>query len=197
MHTFAQYKNECTDFGSSLKDRDDWLVCIGRNRESDHADESNFACALKRLGGESDTVEVVRFGHWACGWVEHIFVHPSREADAQAIVDAIDDYPILDEDDFSEREMNAAFQSWTEYGCREFAEAMQSEFDLLDSTRSLLEKAPECTLYVFESRAPYVLETEGDTVHVRAYGRPAQTDITRDQMAALLRAIKREIAGHS
>lgn len=195
--TFAQYKQEAEAFGSSLEDRDDWLVSLTRTRDSDCLAESNFAIAKQRLESaancqtsECDLVEVQRFGHWACGWIEHIFVHPSLAAEVEKIEGEISDYPILDADDFSERESEAAFESWSSYGCREFAEAMQNEFDLMDSTVDLLCKSPDWTLYIFENSEPYALCTEGDTVHVQAYG--GQTNITRDQMAACLRKLRIE-----
>jgi len=189
--TFKQYRDTSEAFASRLEDRDDWLVTFSRNRDSDILDESNFDAALKTLGGESETVEIVRFGHWACGWVEHIFVHPSRAATVAAIEKQIDDYPVLDEDDFGNRESEAAYAAWLDYGCREFAEVMQSEFDLMDSTRELLMRSPDMTLYTFENSAPYALSTEGDRVHVKAYG--GQTQITRPQMANMLMQLRKGV----
>lgn len=191
MSTFAKYKQDSECF-SSLEDRDDWLMTFTRNRDSDLLAESNWDAALKILGGESDTVEIVRFDHWTCGWVDYVLVHPSRSAEVDAINARLSDYPALDEDDFSTRESDAAYESWAEYGCREFAEAMQNEFDLMDSTRDLLTKSPDWTHHVFANSEPYALDMEGDTIRVRAYG--GQTQITRDQMAKALRQIRREIA---
>lgn len=34
-------------------------------------------CMLRELGGESETVRVVRESHWAVGWVEWIAIHES------------------------------------------------------------------------------------------------------------------------
>jgi hypothetical protein len=189
MLTFAEYCRKGEAFACSLRDRDDWLVSdVSRHRESDHCDQSNFDETMKILGGESDTVEIVGFGHWAVGRVEHIFVHPSRAEEVKAIEDRLADHPILNEDDFSERESNAGYQAWCEFGCRDFAQAMQEEFDLMDSTRDLLEKSPDDTLYVFEHNEPYAVHTESDRVRVRACG--GQTKITRDQMANMLRKLR-------
>ena len=97
--------------GLALDDRQEWFVLpCGRNRDSGCLDESNFACALKSLGGESDDVEVHRFGHWACGWFEIIIVRPESAAEKEArdIEAALADYVVLDESDFSEREYEAA-----------------------------------------------------------------------------------------
>ena len=43
---------------------------LGQSRDSDCLEQSNFAVMLHELGGESDTVIVVRESHWAVGWVE-------------------------------------------------------------------------------------------------------------------------------
>ena len=189
--TFRQYKRESKSFGCSIDDRDDWLVTFSRNRDSDCLAESNFDAALKILGGESETVEIVRFGHWACGWVEHIFAHPSHAETVATIEKQIEDYPVLDDDDFCNRESEAAYEGWCSWGCRDFADAMQSEFDLMDSTHALLMRSPSWTLTIFENNEPYALSTEGDTVHVKAYG--GQTRITRTQMAKMLTQLRKEI----
>jgi len=50
------------------------FVFLGRHRESDLLTESNFECGLKAIGGESDTVKIVRESHESgkprriCGW---------------------------------------------------------------------------------------------------------------------------------
>lgn len=101
--------------GLGLDDRQEWLVVpVMRTRDSGPLDESNFDAAAKRLGGEGDTVEVHRFGHWGPGWFEIIIVDPTSEAAtvAQEIEACLADYPVLDENDFSEREWNAANETW-------------------------------------------------------------------------------------
>ena len=88
---------------------------VGQSRDSDCLEQSNFAVMLKRLGGESETVTVVRESHWACGWVEWIAIHQDDER-ALAIADKangkLEDYPVLDEDDLSDREQEAADETW-------------------------------------------------------------------------------------
>lgn len=116
MQTYKQYRPTGFDpSGLGLSDRQDWLVLpCGRNRDSDCLAESNFASALASLGGESEMVEVHRFGHWACGWFEIILIKPGTDAatEAERIEAALSDYPILDDSDFSEREHEAAQQAW-------------------------------------------------------------------------------------
>lgn len=95
-----------------IEDIQEFFIVLGRNRDSDLLTESNWDAALKILGGESNTLQIHRFGHWACGWYELMLIHPSREAEGQAIENDLESYPVLDEDDFSEREFNQACEIW-------------------------------------------------------------------------------------
>lgn len=101
-------------------DRQDWIVApCARTRDSGHLDESNFDACLKLLGGESDTAEVHRFNHWGPGWFEIILVSPSRADDVERIKDKLENYPVLDDEDFSDREYEAACRWWKDMGMRE------------------------------------------------------------------------------
>ncbi len=117
MITYREYAPTQFDSpGLALDDRQDWLVLpCGRNRDSDCLGESNFEAALAILGGEGEDTEVHRFGHWACGWLEIIIVRPgtAAETEANSIEDAMANYPILDEQDYSERENDAANMYWS------------------------------------------------------------------------------------
>ena len=88
----------------------------GQSRDSDCLERSNFECMLKALGGESETVTVVRESHWAVGWVEWIAIHQDDETAlkiADDIQERLQDYPVISDDDFSEKEMEEANQVWT------------------------------------------------------------------------------------
>jgi len=85
----------------------DYYVLLYHTRDSGLAEESNFQSALKMLNGESDTVKVIRAKHWLCGWVEMILIHESDKESidkGNEIEKALENYPILDEDDFFARE---------------------------------------------------------------------------------------------
>lgn len=109
--------------GAFLPDRQHWLVMpVSQTRDSDTLSESNFAAALTALGGESDTVEVHRFGHWGPGWVEIIIMDPAdaaRVAVAEELVGRLENYPVLNEDDWSRREYDRAYEWWMACGRRE------------------------------------------------------------------------------
>ena len=101
--------------GLGLPDRQNWLVLLGKNRDSSLLDKSNFDVALETLGGESDDVEVCRFGHWLCGWIEIVIVNPESNAAKIAgdIESRLEDSSVLDEDDWKTREYEAHCQ-WVE-----------------------------------------------------------------------------------
>ena len=85
----------------------DYYVLLSRTRDSGLVEESNFWSALKALNGESKTVKVVRASHWLCGWIEMILIHESDKVSVDKgneIEESLENYPILDEDDFYERE---------------------------------------------------------------------------------------------
>lgn len=97
----------------------EYYVFLGQHRDSDLLTQSNFDIARQRLGGESETVVVVCETHWAVGWVEWIGIHESDAAALEAADDmaaALEDYPVLNEDDWSEREWNAAHDWWRDMG---------------------------------------------------------------------------------
>ncbi len=94
---------------------------FGQSRDSDCLEESNFAVVRARLDklprweGEIESRFVVRESHWAVGWVEWIAIHESDTAALElcdGLKEAAESYPVLDEEDFSNREMEAANVIW-------------------------------------------------------------------------------------
>lgn len=111
-----------TDFSSFL------TVPVSRTRDSGPLDESNFEEALRLLGGESDTVQIHRFGHWACGWYELLLVDPSDAAAVRIGEDIerrLENYPILNEEDYSQRETDEAQDRWDSMGLSHRIEVCQ------------------------------------------------------------------------
>lgn len=108
-----------------------WHVVLTRNRDSDILTESNWETALDELGGESEEngVEVFHFGHWACGWWEALCVakESPKFSEAEKIVERLDVYPVLNEDDFYNREMEEANRVWQDcYDARERVEYVRN-----------------------------------------------------------------------
>lgn len=136
IQTYSEFAPTCFDSkGAFLPDRQDWLVVpVGRNRDSEPLDESNFEAALAMLGGESNSVEVHRFEHWGPGWFEIILVNPKHAAMVAFIADKLENYPVLNEDDLSEREFEAATESWDNWGRGEFKRRLRKAYPDLEDT---------------------------------------------------------------
>jgi hypothetical protein len=115
MQSYSEFCPTGFDSHITLDSIEDWLIVpCSRNRDSECLDESNFHSALEMLGGEGDDVQLHRFGHWASGWFELILVRPNTAAakEAEEIETSLAQYPVLNDDDFSEREQVAANLTW-------------------------------------------------------------------------------------
>lgn len=113
---FAQWSDERLE---------DYVVGFAEARDSGILDQSNFATALDALGGESKSVKVFRFSHWAGGHYEQIFVKKTAKAKLKILMglyNQYENYPVLDESDYSEREqeyMTDTFSSFEDDFIRE------------------------------------------------------------------------------
>lgn len=95
---------------------------VGQSRDSDALERSNFTAMLEALGGETETVQIVRASHWAVGWVEWIAIHQDDGAALQIAdeqVARLKDYPVLDEEAFSALEWQEATDYWDGMSPRE------------------------------------------------------------------------------
>lgn len=79
------------------------IVPVAQTRDSEALERANFDTALAELSalhGE-DNVGIVRFGHWACGWVELAIFNTGvsgLEDSVESIKQRLDNYPVLDEE---------------------------------------------------------------------------------------------------
>lgn len=97
------------------EDRQDWLVCpVILTRDSGPLEASNFHAAVKLLNAAGAEYERPSFGHWGPGWVEIIIIPAGgiAEETARKIADRLEDYPVLDEDDYCRREWDEAEETW-------------------------------------------------------------------------------------
>lgn len=99
----------------------EYYVVIARTGQSGALEQSNFETAyesLAPLGG----VLIQTSKHWACGFIDLLLVHEDHEQTLYAADDllrALEDYPVLDEEDFYNREQEEADESWQWYSERE------------------------------------------------------------------------------
>lgn len=81
---------------------------VGQHRDSEALERSNFRVIyddlVREFGDPGAHVDIARFGHWAVGWVEEIIWNTGDPAIVEVVQkwrDALDDYPVADESDFS------------------------------------------------------------------------------------------------
>ena len=123
MKTLSEYfKSSACYWG----DKSDWLVVETVNRDSDCLSRSNYRCFVQLLGGKqsdgakgsqeiNENVAIEEATHWACGWLQYLIINPAcgeLVKLAGETLEKLDDYPVLNESDFSELESQEADETW-------------------------------------------------------------------------------------
>ena len=130
-------------------DLSDYYKGPAKGYDADALDKSNFKVALEMLGGEGNGVLVGSFGGFGGGH-EQIFVHKDA-ADKVAILQDIEnkmsEYPVLDDSDYSEMQMEEERESYESWAKQEALKIIDQELhrqnpDLQESV-SELELTPE------------------------------------------------------
>lgn len=113
---------------------------VGRHRDSDVLECANFQAMLDALGFKNEitpddcpvdddgdpTRIIVRENHWAVGWVEWIAIHESDAEGLQIadkIVEGLENYPIIDEELYSNLEDDECAEVWA--NCYNFKERLE------------------------------------------------------------------------
>ncbi len=106
--------------------REDWLVALRQNRDSDDIDRSNWMCITEEFARlfeneQNEDWAIERESHWAVGWVEALLVRPGTPAAdwAQQIADRLADYPVFDDEHHSMLEFDEEWCVRCDRGTRE------------------------------------------------------------------------------
>lgn len=86
-----------------------WWVVAAQHRDSTALDRSNFAAMRRLIEDAKGGYAIESAGHWAVGWLEYLLVDGRDRNALRAAIHAhirLNDYPILDEDAFSQLEWN-------------------------------------------------------------------------------------------
>jgi hypothetical protein len=106
-----------------LEDADKWAIIYTHNRDSGLLDQSNAAVIAKAMPpfteGDDPDVVMESHNHWAVGHVDgfsvRVFDGDGEITEAfkkyHELAEAMDGYPILDESDYSERELEATLEN--------------------------------------------------------------------------------------
>lgn len=112
--TFRPTSFDCSGLG--CEEQQDWLVCpVSRQpKTAGLLEDSNWEAQLEALieaDPEGNDHEVHYFGHWATDF-EICLVRPGSAAaiEAARLADSLADYPVLNEEDHSQREHEAQLE---------------------------------------------------------------------------------------
>ena len=105
-----------------LKRPEDWSIVYTHNRDSGLLDQSNAAVINKAMlpftNGDDPDVVFESHSHWAVGSVDGFSVRVFKRGRItkafrvyHELSERMADYPILDESDYSERELNATYEN--------------------------------------------------------------------------------------
>jgi hypothetical protein len=114
---------------SEPEDSKNWTLYYTQNRDSGLLDQSNAAQIDKRLEKflkHDCLIRAEHHSHWACGWVEgyaiRVYTPKGRITkvfmEFLEILREMDNYPVLNEDDWTNREYEATIASIREIGRR-------------------------------------------------------------------------------
>jgi hypothetical protein len=104
----------------------DWYLAIGQSRDSDLIEKSNYRVVLSQLNekfpADPETEQIdwedAHESHWAVGWVETIIINPANQALVDFFLEIkaqLENYPILDESDWSNLEVEEHDEHHQEY----------------------------------------------------------------------------------
>ena len=114
---FVWYRDE-------IQDAENWAIVYTHNRDSGLLDLSNASMIEKELepfteaADEDPDVVMESHNHWACGWIDGFSIRVFRDGqitDAfrkyHELAERLAEYPILDEEDYSNREYEATIEN--------------------------------------------------------------------------------------
>ena len=105
-----------------IEDPEQWAIIYTHNRDSRLLDQSNAAFIAKAMEpfAEADDPDVVfeSHSHWAVGHVDGFSIRVFRNGEItkafkayHELAERMDDFPVLDESDYSEREYEATIEN--------------------------------------------------------------------------------------
>jgi hypothetical protein len=195
MRTFQQLHDDLNRSGNPCAywgEHGDWLVAMGRNRDSDILTNCNwdvFVEMLDGLGGDEDTYTIESENHWAVGWVEYVLINPARQDAidmANQVNSDLEDYPVLDDDAFSAAEEAEFEESWRAWGARELRQLLVDQYMLGERTEAYLDSVDDMILASWWQDAasePYYCTNSGCCIQIKSH----VDNMDRRDLAALLR----------
>lgn len=161
---YGKYNPTCWDSRSNYMgntSQDHWYVApVIKTRDASILELSNFEYAENVLkAGKTPGCVINGYGHWACGHYDLILIHPWRHdllELAQEMQYTLEDYPLLDEDDFCQKEYEETERLWDSYGYEDLSKELAERLCLDDLVSNQYE------LRSFVEQNNPVLDSEGN-----------------------------------
>ena len=128
----------CWHRQGDIPDADNWAIIYTRNRDSGLLDQSNADAieeALERFTqGDNPNVVAEHHHHWAVGWIDGYSIRVYRRGRItkafrtyHELAQRLAEYPLLDEEDYSQREYEATLGNLPDAAWR-----LKNEYNLPD-----------------------------------------------------------------
>ena len=125
-------------FRDEIEDSENWAIIYTHNRDSGLLDQSNAGVIGNALqpftDGDDPDVVMESHNHWAVGHVDGFSVRVFKDGQVtdafrkyQELAEAMDGYPILDEEDYSRRESEATVENIVDAAWR-----LKDDYELSD-----------------------------------------------------------------
>jgi hypothetical protein len=132
----------CWDRARDLDVPENWAILYTNNRDSGLLDQSNAAAIEKAMEPFTDAddpdVMAEHHHHWACGWIDGYSIRVFRDGQIteafkayHELAERLANYPILDEEDYSRRELEQTLANLPNAAWR-----LRHDFDLPDEWES-------------------------------------------------------------
>jgi hypothetical protein len=132
----------CFIWNRQPKDADKWAIIYTHNRDSGLLDQSNATIIEKTLQpftqGNNPDIVFESHSHWAVGHVDGFSIRVYKRGkiskafrEYHKLAKRLDDYPILDEEDYSNREYESTFENIADAAWR-----LKDEYDLPEDWQS-------------------------------------------------------------
>lgn len=82
-----------------LSEEEDYIIVYSRTRDSGGITNCNFRLIKEALDEANAVYAALSYNHFACGWYENIAVHPDHMPVVQDMIDGLEDYPIISEEE--------------------------------------------------------------------------------------------------
>jgi hypothetical protein len=143
---------DCFAWHGSPDDADERCIIYTENRDSGSLEKSNSAAIAEELKPFLENGDIVSesHNHWACGWVDGYSILVYRDGKPTEafrkyceLRARLDDYPVLDEEDFSERELEESLEIIKEIGRGHIIEGVDDDYWTDKVYRKLNFSSPE------------------------------------------------------